>query len=244
MKRIIWVVIGFLIISTSCQQQPTTQPDVKKQTLAVDRGFELYTIHCQPCHGPKGQGNGPQAKYMSPRPHDFSKGIFKYKSTQGILPSDINLMQIMKKGIPGTAMPGWDILPLKDWRALVVHLKKIVPALKNNDETKSIDIPAAPPVTKQTILAGEKIFKSRGCVQCHGEDGTGETIATKVQNPNQVSPRNLRKGPYKWGGQKQRHLSHCYAWRPGDNHARLQRPLNTHRVVAVDPISGVLAKIP
>ena len=41
-----------------------------------DEGKELYTSKCQICHGTKGDGNGPAAFSLSPKPRDFTKADF------------------------------------------------------------------------------------------------------------------------------------------------------------------------
>ncbi|PYM81561.1 MAG: cytochrome C, partial [Candidatus Rokuibacteriota bacterium] len=44
-------------------------------------GRRLYVRWCATCHGPDGRGNGPAAPSLIPRPRDFTRGLFKYKST-------------------------------------------------------------------------------------------------------------------------------------------------------------------
>ena len=45
-------------------------------------GRNLYMQHCLHCHGVSGDGAGPTAKFLNPRPRDYRQGIFKFKSTQ------------------------------------------------------------------------------------------------------------------------------------------------------------------
>jgi len=44
-------------------------------------GRRLYVRWCATCHGHDGRGNGPAAPSLIPRPRDFTRGLFKYKST-------------------------------------------------------------------------------------------------------------------------------------------------------------------
>ena len=39
---------------------------------SLQRGGELFSIHCALCHGESGVGDGPLAKYFSPRPFDLT----------------------------------------------------------------------------------------------------------------------------------------------------------------------------
>jgi mono/diheme cytochrome c family protein len=53
-------------------------------TLADDaslaRGKELYTINCQMCHGPTGEGNGAVAAFLANRPANFTSDVVQSKS--------------------------------------------------------------------------------------------------------------------------------------------------------------------
>jgi mono/diheme cytochrome c family protein len=67
--------------------------------------------HCLHCHGVSGDGNGPTARFLNPRPRDYRQGVFKFKSTQAPMkPSHSDLVRIMKDGIPGTYMPSFVLL--------------------------------------------------------------------------------------------------------------------------------------
>jgi mono/diheme cytochrome c family protein len=52
-------------------------------TEAVTRGRALYTEHCEPCHGPKGKGDGPEAKPGHEAPHDLSDPALQKRLTDG-----------------------------------------------------------------------------------------------------------------------------------------------------------------
>lgn len=74
-------------------------------------GRNLYMQHCVHCHGTAGDGAGPTAKFLNPRPRDYRQGVFKFKSTQGALkPSRADLVHILEQGIPGTYMPSFVLL--------------------------------------------------------------------------------------------------------------------------------------
>ena len=47
----------------------------------VQAGKEIYEFRCAPCHGFSGKGDGPAAMTLDPRPRDFTRGLFKFKST-------------------------------------------------------------------------------------------------------------------------------------------------------------------
>jgi len=75
------------------------------------QGRNSYMTHCLHCHGVAGDGNGPTARFLNPRPRDYRLGKFKFKSTLGPLkPSRDDLVHILKEGIPGTYMPSFVLL--------------------------------------------------------------------------------------------------------------------------------------
>jgi mono/diheme cytochrome c family protein len=77
----------------------------------LKEGRNLYMRHCLHCHGVSGDGNGPTARFLNPRPRDYRQGIFKFKSTQAPMkPSHADLTRILKDGIPGTYMPSFVLL--------------------------------------------------------------------------------------------------------------------------------------
>lgn len=92
MKRIsIYIVVGlFLGITLLATER------VKADEYA--QGKKLYSDKCQICHGVKGDGNGPAASALSPKPADFTdpkfwQGDFDKKITDtvenghGMMPS-------------------------------------------------------------------------------------------------------------------------------------------------------------
>lgn len=50
---------------------------------AVARGRALYAEHCENCHGPKGKGDGPDAKPGHDAPHDLSDPALQARMTDG-----------------------------------------------------------------------------------------------------------------------------------------------------------------
>jgi mono/diheme cytochrome c family protein len=71
-------------------------------------GFALYREHCMHCHGASGDGNGPTALFLWPRPRDFRPGVFKFTSTQGTgpdsKPTRDDLRRTIRDGIANTSM--------------------------------------------------------------------------------------------------------------------------------------------
>lgn len=87
-------------------------------------GRGLYQRHCSHCHGTSGDGNGPTAQYLYPRPRDYRHGIFKFTTTNDqSKASREDLKRILKQGIPGTYMPSFLLLSDQDIHTLVEYVR-------------------------------------------------------------------------------------------------------------------------
>ncbi len=98
-------------------REPLVDMDkVRRAAGAVGRGEDkvergLYRKHCVQCHGLSGDGLGPAAMLLAPYPRDFRRGTFKFKSTgTGIKPTHADIVQTLRRGIPGTSMPAFETL--------------------------------------------------------------------------------------------------------------------------------------
>lgn len=91
--------------------QPLAFVDKSGNKQQVAGGYSLYRKHCLHCHGVSGDGNGPTADYLYPRPRDYRKGLFKFTSTaSGAKPSRDDLWRTINFGLHGTSMPGFEAL--------------------------------------------------------------------------------------------------------------------------------------
>ena len=88
-------------------------PEIRKH------GESLFQGLCARCHGKNGDGNGPFARFLNPKPRDLTGRTFK----QRVDASDIGLYRTLSLGINGTAMPAWSALSPSDRWALVHYLK-------------------------------------------------------------------------------------------------------------------------
>jgi mono/diheme cytochrome c family protein len=112
---------------------PETGLDIKKLQLAAgpvrsDRtGVHggLFREHCVHCHGITGDGMGPTATFLKPYPRDYRQGKFKFTSTPTMaMPTDEDLARVIRHGVPGTAMPAFEVaLTQPEVDALVEYVK-------------------------------------------------------------------------------------------------------------------------
>ena len=160
-------------------------PEVTDDLLA--RGHAIYFERCSFCHGLLGDGEGPAAKYLDPRPRDFTLGTFKFRTTQsGELPTDADLFRTVSRGLSGTAMQAFDSDIIKNglteaerW-AVIAYVKTFATEFEDPDldpvaTGKVIALPANPaPFTPETIARGAAVFERAQCWSCHGKLGRGD----------------------------------------------------------------------
>ena len=101
-------------------------------------GQRLYMKHCLHCHGVTGDGDGPTANYLNPKPRDFRLGLFKYKSTDyAEKPSHADLMRTLDEGIAGTYMPSFKLLEEDEKKAIVEYVRWL--SMRGEIEKRLID---------------------------------------------------------------------------------------------------------
>jgi len=91
------------------------------QVLA--NGRMLYAEHCQHCHGTAGDGQGPTAPYLNPRPRDYRLGIFKFTTTNSESRAHRDdLARVIENGVAGTYMPSFKLLTDDESAAIVEYV--------------------------------------------------------------------------------------------------------------------------
>ncbi len=88
-------------------------------TLGADETATLYSQRCASCHGNKGRGHGPAAKFLKPPPKDFAVSL-KGKSDDWIA-------RAIKGGGPAVGespvMPSYSALSDDQIKSLVDYIK-------------------------------------------------------------------------------------------------------------------------
>jgi mono/diheme cytochrome c family protein len=94
-----------------------------KEDERLKRGGEIYRRYCQQCHGVSGDGEGLAAAYLTPRPRDYRRGIFKFTSTPyGAKPRREDLLRTIERGVVGTSMPSFRLMPKRDLDAVLDYV--------------------------------------------------------------------------------------------------------------------------
>jgi mono/diheme cytochrome c family protein len=139
------------------------------------RGRTLFETRCAPCHGERGDGQGPLAQRLRPHPTDFTRAVYKVRSTPtGTLPTALDLLQTVSRGMHGTAMSPWRALPARDRWALVATLQSFSPRFTEEPPGRPIQVPIPPRVTGDILDHGERLYTRLRCIACHGDSGAGD----------------------------------------------------------------------
>ena len=153
------------------------------------RGKALYQRYCVFCHGPNGDGRGESAPYLDPKPRDFTKAVFKCRSTpSGSLPLDSDLYETITRGIHASGMPSWKPLLRRERIDLVAYIKTFSSAFQEEKPGELVPIPAEPPNSAESVKRGAELFQSMNCWSCHGKDGRGHGPSAAALTDSQGYP--------------------------------------------------------
>lgn len=157
---------------------------MKKRAAA---GAHVFFQNCLRCHGPYGDGKGPQEfSNGKPLPRNFARAEFKFKSTPiGSLPLDEDLIRTVTLGISKTPMPIFDeTLTREQIEDAVQYVKTYSPRFVSEKPTPRTDVFPPPdevlaPIEEEDklndeILKGKALYAKMGCWECHGSLGRGD----------------------------------------------------------------------
>lgn len=211
--------LGFLI-SYPLQSQAadeesssqTTELDALRRELRraikadpMGLGKTVYRRACRPCHGERGDGRSPAARYLDPRPRDLTRGEFKFRSTpSGSLPTDDDLERTILAGVPQSDMPPFrGRLNDAELEAVVVYIKHFSPAFAQRQPEEPVLIPPRLDQTPESIANGRIIYEQLRCGTCHGASGRGDGPAADTLRDDEGQPiraYDFTTGYYKGGG--------------------------------------------
>jgi high-affinity iron transporter len=98
-----------LVVATGIARTPSAPPD-------LEEGAQLFAQTCATCHGPNGQGDGPAAAALSPKPANFHDDAVM----AGLTP--FKAFNVIRFGVKGTSMAPFEALDEKQRWALAFYL--------------------------------------------------------------------------------------------------------------------------
>ncbi len=165
-----------------------------------DDAKQLYSKHCAACHGENGDGIGTAEKFLYPKARDFTRGVYKFRTTpSGSPPTDDDIYRSIKYGVAGTSMPAWDRMTEKQLLGLVQYVKTFSDIFEDEEAMeKPVTLTKESKNTAQSVASGKKLYVELECNKCHGDEGRGDgpsaaTLTDDWDNP--ITPYDLTLGP-------------------------------------------------
>jgi len=211
MKAVRTIVLGIaatlaplaLAADKPAKAKPAETPEL------LEQGRTVYFRRCSFCHGLMGDGDGPAAEFLDPRPRDFTLGTYKFRTTQsGKLPTDEDLFRTVSRGLPGTAMQGFDKETIKNgltederW-AVIAWIKTFAQEFKNPEYDpykQKVSLPKDMPASSEaTIAKGKQVFERAKCWECHGKQGRGDGQKAFDRTDDWGFPIRIRNVTHPW----------------------------------------------
>jgi cytochrome c oxidase cbb3-type subunit III len=130
-------------VSPTSTASPAAPPD-------LEQGKRLFAQNCSPCHGADaGGGDGPDLRGVPARLGDTA--------VQGIV----------RRGIPGTAMPGSSTVTDSQAANIVAYIRTLDKAMNSGPATGD-------------PKKGEALYNSSGCSACHMIAGQGGSVGPEL----------------------------------------------------------------
>ena len=178
---------------------------IEKYTETARRGAKLFARACAACHGTGGKGDGQGAADLDPPPRDLTSRRFRFRTTpSGDLPRPEDLERTIRKGLPGSAMPGFGDLFSEDQLAdLIGFVYSLRPETSPPWEPEpAIVLATVVSPTSETIEPGRALDLLMGCDNCHGTKGNGKGPSAKGLTDDLGRPMrstDFRHDPLKGG---------------------------------------------
>jgi mono/diheme cytochrome c family protein len=234
-------ILYFVLHGPPRPPSPPPGPEPTPEEIRLARGRDLFTAYCLGCHGEKGEGDGPAARYVNPKPRNFGEGKFRIVSTANGYPSDDDLMHVITRGMPGSAMLPFAHLSEDDRRALVAQVRRLarasVEAQLTRDEAARgnevdadeiaeraerlthvgapLEIPPLPESSPESVARGAGLYRQT-CTGCHGLTGKGDgTQDQRNWDGMPTRPRDFTRGIFKGGRDPRQLYARIYRGMPG-----------------------------
>jgi putative heme-binding domain-containing protein len=149
--RSLAILAGVLALSVPLAAQHDTAQD-------IDDGGRVFRNTCANCHGP----DGDEVAGI-----DLGRNIFRRAKT------DQDLVQIIRSGVPGTAMPASD-MPVAQAEQIVAYLRSVAATKRSASALGNFD-------------RGRALFEGKAaCTTCHRVNGSGARLGPDLSNVGQL----------------------------------------------------------
>jgi mono/diheme cytochrome c family protein len=122
-------IVAAAVAAAGCQAgteqaaaRPANVPSAAAKPVSIERGRDLYKVNCTPCHGARGEGDGPAAAAYNPRPRNHTDAVYMSKLTDEDIAKVIQYGGAIK-GMP--MMPSNPALKGADLAAVVAYTRSL-----------------------------------------------------------------------------------------------------------------------
>ncbi|MBW7930334.1 MAG: cytochrome c [Gammaproteobacteria bacterium] len=105
-------------------------PAAAAAAVDLEAGKKVYAVYCSTCHGTSGQGDGPAAAGLNPKPVNFAKGEFRHDANGNGTVGDIeDIKAIVHDGAAkyggSPLMAPWPMISPTDLQAVAEYIKSL-----------------------------------------------------------------------------------------------------------------------
>jgi mono/diheme cytochrome c family protein len=167
----------------------------------LNAGHVAYLQYCRACHGDQGDGKGPAAPGLRPPPRNFTQGSFKFAGVlDQKLPRDEDLVRIVRGGLHGTAMLGWDV-PDQKLDEIIQYIKTFSPKWRDDDAVGEPVVPTPDPWGEQrkaeAASRGRTLYHGFAqCLGCHPAYATKQEIYQASKETLDTGTTDFREAMY------------------------------------------------
>lgn len=152
MKPLILYAIAAAIMQAQPRSNDPANP-LDGDPAAIEAGRKMFTGSCGGCHGATGEGG---------RGPNLRDGKLIRRS------NDFQMSQTIRKGIPGTDMPGSNLDDNQVWQLVAF--------------VRALGRPAAESRVPGDATKGQAVYTKAGCANCHMIGGQGGALGPDLSN--------------------------------------------------------------
>ena len=120
-RAALFVTVVGLVFSVSS----SLRADQEQDTELLERGRIIYSEQCASCHGQEGKGDGSAARFLDPKPRDFTAAEWKYAGGGTV----DEITGVIIEGIDDSAMtPFSEVLSEEQSKAVAAYVVNVLVA--------------------------------------------------------------------------------------------------------------------
>ena len=170
-----------------------------KSLRQIQAGQKLYATYCVGCHGEKGDGAGPAARFLDPKPRDFRLGRIKFAAvSSGEVPRDEDYDAVIAHGLSGTAMPSFVLLGQPERAAIISYIRTFIDPANRDTAGAPVAMVKDPWANEpeKGIEEGKRVYHAFAkCWSCHPAYESPTEI-TRFHTDAKLAPPELRVNLY------------------------------------------------